>query len=61
MDINAVEREFNMSLARIYDKGAHKSGIQECQKIIREFSHSQEAATVFLKALTDSMITKIQK
>ena len=60
-DISSVEREFNINLARIYDKGAHKSGIQECQKIIREHSHSQEAATVFLKALTDAMVTKIQK
>jgi hypothetical protein len=50
-------------LARVYDKGSYNSGVKGCQQMITEYSHSQEVASIFLKALTDKnsvMIAKAQ-
>jgi hypothetical protein len=51
MNFNDLDKEFSQNLARIYDKGAHKSGVTACHKLIDEYCDQPEVVSIFLKAL----------
>ena len=50
-NFNDLEKDFSQNLARIYDKGAHKSGVTNCHKLIDEYCGQPEVVSIFLKAL----------
>ena len=54
--LNEIEKEFNLNLSRIYNKGAHKSGVMNCHKIIDEYCAEPREVVgkivgIFLKAM----------
>jgi len=56
-----IEIEFNQHLARVYDKGSYNSGVKGCEAMIRQHLDNPQAATAFLRALTDKDATQIAK
>jgi hypothetical protein len=59
--LNDLGTDFAQNLARIYNKGAHKSGVQACHKLIDENSDSPEVVGVFLLALSDKNLLQVAK
>ena len=64
--LNDLEKEFNLNLARIYNKGAHKSGVQVTQNLIDEnCEHPREVigkiCGIFLKALCNKNLVQVAK
>ena len=51
--MNNLEKEFSENLARIYNKGAHRSGVEGCTRMIDENCDKVEVVGVFLKHLSD--------
>jgi hypothetical protein len=59
--LNDLGTDFAQNLARIYNKGAHKSGVQACHKLIDDNSDSPEVVGVFLLALSDKNLLQVAK
>lgn len=56
-----LEKEFGENLARIYNKGAHKSGVNMCHKLIDQNCDSQEVVGIFLRQLANKNMLVIAK
>ena len=48
--------DFNLSLARVYQKAAYESGVNECHTLMRENDEGKEQAKIFLSILTDKNV-----
>jgi len=44
-----LEKDFRENLARIYNKGAHKSGVTACHSLIDQHCQTEEVLGIFLK------------
>jgi len=56
-----LEAEFQQNVARIYNKGAHKSGVMKCHQLIEENCHSPEVVTIFLNAMSNKNLVQVAK
>lgn len=60
-EFDDLESEFDENLARVYNHGAHKSGVQACMKIIDQYSGQAEVVNIFLKSLTNKNLMRVAK
>ena len=60
-DINNLDKDFGENLARIYNKGAHKSGVEGCHRLIDQYFDSQEVVGIFMKNLSDKNLLQVAK
>jgi len=56
-----LEKQFAENLARIYNKGAIKSGVQGCHTMIDQNSGNPEVVGIFLKTLCNKNLIAISK
>ena len=49
------------NLARIYNKGAHVSGVQMCHKLIDDNCQNEETVGIFLKHLSNKNMLTVAK
>ena len=56
-----IEIDFNKHLVRMYDRGSHLSGVQECSKMLSKYSSEIDTVPVFLKSLLDKQVPHIAK
>ena len=58
-DCKQIEGDFNNHFVRLYQKGSHASGVQQCKLLIQDHQESQDVATVFLRTLLDKNIVNM--
>lgn len=58
---NELEHEFSENLARIYNKGAHKSGVTGCLRLLKQYSEQPEVVGVLLKQLSNKNLLIVAK